>query len=89
MLQKEEILWYAFEPMRFKLGDGSWYKPDFGVHNIDFSMTFYEVKGFWREASRVRIKTAATLYPFFKFIAARKEGPTWGFETFGRWKETE
>lgn len=84
--QAGEILWYKYEPIRLKLGDGAWYKPDFGVLNADYSFTFYETKGHWREAARVRIKVAADLYPFFEFVAVRREKKMWTFEIFGRWK---
>lgn len=86
MLQREEIQWYAYEPIRLRLGEGSWYKPDFGALTKSDSFWLYEIKGFWREAARVRIKVAADRYPFFHFCAVTKKGPVWEFENFGRWK---
>ncbi len=65
-----EILWYAYEPMKFKLGDGAWFTPDFGVMLKDMTIEFRETKGFMREAANVRLKVAASKYPF-KFVLVK------------------
>ena len=75
-----EIQWFAFEPMRLRLAKGAMYTPDFGVLENDGSFTFYEVKGFWREAAKVRIKVARGLYPFFRFVVVRKGKGGWEYE---------
>lgn len=75
------VLWYRFEPMRLRLANGAWYKPDFGVKLSDGSFEFHETKGFWREAARVRIKVAAELFPF-RFIAVTRGGGNWKREEF-------
>lgn len=82
-----EIQHWAFEPVRFKLGEGAWYKPDFMVMLADGEIQFIETKGHWEEAARVRIKVAAELHPF-KFIAltCRCKSKRWSvakIETFG------
>lgn len=66
-----EVQRWLFEPIRLRLGEGAWYTPDFLVVFPDGFLEFHEVKGFWREAALVRIKTAASLYPEFKFIVAK------------------
>lgn len=77
-----EILWWRREPMRLRLADGSYYKPDFGVVPRDCVFELHETKGFWREAARVRIKVAAELFPF-KFIAIKRaKGGGWDREEF-------
>ena len=84
-LQKcnNEILDWRFEGIRFKLGDGAYYKPDFLIVKKD-RFEIHETKGHWREAAKVRIKTAATLYPWFKFVAVyqNKKPKRWVFEEF-------
>ena len=81
-----EILWYQFEGLRLRLADGAYFTPDFPVLNIDGSLEFQEVKGFWREAGKLRIRVAAGLYPFWKFYAVRKikkkDGGGWDIEGF-------
>jgi hypothetical protein len=77
-----EVLWYMFQPMGLNIGTGAKYRPDFGVLLSSGEFVFYETKGFWREASRVRIKVAAALFPF-RFIAvkwSKKDG--WDYEEF-------
>ncbi len=75
-----KILWYAFEPMRLKLGRGAWYTPDFAVLEDSGQFVCYEVKGFFREAAKVRIKVAKSLYPFLKFIVVRRQKGEWTYE---------
>ena len=75
MKQRGEILDYQFEAITFKLGHRCTYTPDFLVVFPDH-FEIHEVKGHWREAARVRIKVAASLYPWFRFVAVteRKRG---------------
>ena len=76
-----EIQWYKFEGIKLRLGEGAYFTPDFFVMTSNFSLEVHEVKGFWREAAKVRIKAASEMYPF-RFIAARKNGITWETEEF-------
>ena len=80
-----QILWYTFEGMTFKLADNTRYTPDFAVMRSDGLMEMREVKGFWRDDARVKIKVAAELFPF-RFIAikkrAKKAGGGWDMEVF-------
>lgn len=66
-----EILWYGFEAMRLRLGEGTWYKPDFCVMRRS-GLQVVEIKGFMREAARVRFNVAAELFPF-SFLMLRKQ----------------
>lgn len=77
-----EILWHRFQPMRLRLATGAYYKPDFGVQRPTGPFELHETKGFWREAARVRIKVAAELFPFFRFIAIKRDGGNWVREEF-------
>lgn len=66
-----EILWYAFEPWKFRLADKTFYTPDFGVLRADHQVECHEVKGFWQDDARVKIKVAAEQHPF-RFIAVKR-----------------
>lgn len=83
--QAGEILWYSFEGMTFKLADNTRYTPDFAVMRADGLIEIHEVKGFWRDDARIKIKVAAELFPF-RFIAvkkrAKKAGGGWSQEVF-------
>lgn len=64
--------WY-FEAIRFVLAPGTTYTPDFAVIGADGELYFVEVKGFWREDAKVKIKVAAGLFPFrFKAVQKKK-----------------
>ena len=80
-----EIVWFKFEAMTFKLADDTRYTPDFAVMLADGQMEIHEVKGFWTDDARVKIKVAAELFPF-EFIAikkkAKKDGGGWEKEVF-------
>lgn len=80
-----EIAWYKFEGVKLRLADSTFYTPDFAVMLTDGTLECHEVKGFWQDDARVKIKVAADLYPF-RFIAlkanAKKNGGGWSEEAF-------
>lgn len=80
-----EVLWYKFEGLKLRLADNTHYTPDFFVMRSDGQLEAHEVKGFWRDDSRAKIKIAADIYPF-RFIAAKqrakKNGGGWDIEVF-------
>lgn len=55
---------YWFEAMTFKLADDTRYTPDFMVQMMDDEIEFHEVKGRWMDDAKVKIKIAATMFPF-------------------------
>ena len=80
-----EIVWYRFEGMKFRLADNTFYTPDFAVMRSDGHLEMHEVKGYWHDDARVKIKVAAEMYPV-EFLAVRKktrrEGLGWKIERF-------
>lgn len=78
-----EILWHRFEDIKLRLANNTFYTPDFDVLAADGVMELHEVKGFWQDDARVKIKIAADQYPF-RFIAVRvrpkKDGGGWAVE---------
>lgn len=80
-----DILWHRFEGLKLRLADNTFYTPDFAVMAADGVMEMHEVKGFWRDDARAKIKIAAEQYPFrFKAIKAlaNKHGGGWEVENF-------
>ena len=79
------IAWFKFEGIKLRLADNTFYTPDFAVMLADGQMEAHEVKGFWRDDARAKIKIAADLYPF-RFVAikvkTKKDGGGWEVETF-------
>lgn len=80
-----EVAWFKFEGIKLRLADNTFYTPDFAVMLADGSLEMHEVKGFWQDDARAKIKIAADLYPL-QFIAvqakAKKDGGGWFVETF-------
>ncbi len=69
-----EIRSYSFECAKFKLAPLTFYTPDFMVVASDDVIEFHEVKGFWEDDARVKIKVFASLYPFrVKAITFKKK----------------
>ena len=83
--QSGYVAWFKFEGVKLRLADNTFYSPDFAVMLTDGQMQMHEVKGFWQDDARVKIKVAADLYPF-EFIAvkakAKKDGGGWSVEEF-------
>lgn len=80
-----EVAWFKFEGMKLRLADNTFYSPDFAVMLSTGELEQHEVKGFWQDDARAKIKIAADIYPF-KFIAikarAKKDGGGWAVEEF-------
>lgn len=78
-----EVLWYRFEGVKLRLADATFYSPDFAVMAKDGVMEMHEVKGFWTDDARVKIKVAASMYPFrFLAIKALPRKAGWAVENF-------
>lgn len=77
------VIWFAFEPLKLKLAKATFYTPDFLVMMADRSLEFHEVKGFWMDDARVKIKVAADKFGLFTFRAIKAgKGGAWEEETF-------
>jgi hypothetical protein len=80
-----DLLWHKFEGIKLRLADNTFLTVDFAVMRADGLLEMHEVKGFWEDDARVKIKVAASLYPF-RFIAvkprAKKNGGGWETEEF-------
>lgn len=76
--QNGALLWWAFEPIRLRIANGAWFCPDFAVLTSAGALEFIETKGgFIREAAMVRLKVAASLYPFtFRLVQFKKGAST-------------
>lgn len=80
-----EIEWFEFDALKLRLAGSTFYTPDFLVMMRDGSLEVHEVKGFWEDDARVKIKVAAEMFPF-RFLAvtakSRKQGGGWEYEEF-------
>lgn len=86
-----EILEFWFESLKFRLAKDLSYSPDFLVQLANGELEIHEVKGYWEDDARAKIKMAANLFPF-RFIGVTKATVKnngyvgWKFEQFG-WEE--
>jgi hypothetical protein len=75
-----EIKHYAYESLKLRLADKTFYTPDFVVLNNHDQLEIHEVKGgFITDDSMVKLKVAAEMHPF-RFFLARKENKNWHVE---------
>jgi hypothetical protein len=78
-LHAGEIVKYSFESLKLKLAKRTFYTPDFEVVTPE-CIEIHEVKGFWEDDARVKIKVAAKLFPEFKFVAVQFKKKKWLYE---------
>ena len=73
---------HAFERLKFRLADNTWYTPDFMVVEEGF-IVIYEVKGgFTRDDARAKWKIAADLNPWFIWRWAQWKDKKWIIEEY-------
>jgi predicted nuclease of restriction endonuclease-like RecB superfamily len=80
-----EVLWWKWNCIKLRLADNTFYVPDFMVLHKDLILTVYDVKGFWTDDAKVKIKVAASMYPFiFRAVSKvpKKNGGGWKAEEF-------
>ena len=71
-----EVLWWKFEGIKLRLAEATFYTPDFAVIVDSHVMELHEVKGYWQDDAKVKIKMAASMYPF-RFIAVTHSKKGW------------
>jgi hypothetical protein len=79
-----EVLRWRYQPVSLRLGYRLWYRPDFGLLLADGTFELHEVKGgkveqgpkgercvpYMREDAAVKVRAAASLYPWWSFVLA-------------------
>lgn len=80
------VLWWKFEGIKLRLADGCFLTVDFAVMTNGGgtmplgNLEMHEVKGFMEGDALVKLKVAASLYPF-RFVLvkakAKKDGGGW------------
>jgi hypothetical protein len=75
-LHRRAISVYWREGIKLRLAGRTWYTPDFAVYTWADGFTLVEVKGYMREDAAVKIKVAATLFPYWKFLLVYRQDRT-------------
>lgn len=80
-----EVLWWAFEAIKLRLADNTYYEVDFFVMKSSGQLEAHEVKGYAMDDSMVKLKVADELFPFrFLLIkAANKHCTRWNVKEIG------
>ena len=79
-LNAGEILWFKFEGLKLRLADNTFLTVDFFVMNKNNELEARDVKGYMMEDAKVKMKVAASIYPFKFFVVkakAKKDGGGW------------
>jgi len=77
-----EIVWWGYEAIKLRLAARTYFTPDFVLQPPVGRLEVHETKGYWREDARLKMKTAAELFPF-RFIGVQDAGRgNWQFEYF-------
>lgn len=82
------LVWYAFEGMKFRLADNTFYTPDFCVLMADGALEMHEVKGakgIFMDDAKVKVKVAAEMYPvrfFVAFPVPKSKGGGWEWQEY-------
>jgi hypothetical protein len=75
--------WVGVQSLTLKLGDDCRYTPDFWTVHFG-RMTAWEVKGFWRDDAKAKIKIASRQFRMFDFcVVMKRKGVK------GDWEVTE
>lgn len=77
------VLWWRFEGIKLRLADSTFLTPDFAVMNADRVIELHEVKGFMLDDANVKLKVAASQYPFTFFVVrarSKTDGGGWKIE---------
>jgi hypothetical protein len=72
--------WIGVQNITLKLADDTRFTPDFSVVNHDGEMRLIDVKGFQREDALIKIKVAARLFPFCRFVIVKRDGSGWNHQ---------
>lgn len=73
-----EVAYYAFEPIKVRLADATFYTPDFLVVLASGEMELHEVKGaFVMDDARLKFKVVAEHFPARLVWAQKKKGGAW------------
>ena len=76
-LRGQGYVWIGIQAITLKLGDDTRYTCDFMALDSRGDLHGREVKGFFRDDAKVKIKVAARQFPFIKFYVVKKDGQGW------------
>lgn len=79
VLRSRGLQWIGVQNITLKLADDTRYTPDF-FYIHDGRLNANEVKGFFRDDAKVKIKVAARLFPWIRFTLVFKSKSGWEYK---------
>ena len=82
LMHAGEIVWYKFEGIKLRLADKTFLTVDFAVMGANGLLEMHDVKGaraIYTDDAKVKMKVAASLYPF-RFVVAFPRKGGWDIE---------
>jgi hypothetical protein len=86
LLAEGKIARWGFEDHTLKLAHDTRYTPDFSVVADDGVIELHEVKGFFEDHAKVKIKVAAAMFPYRFYLVRKravKDGGGWEIKRIG------
>lgn len=75
--QAGEIRWWAFEAIKLRLADGTYFTPDFAVLTRDAELEMHDTKGHMEDDAAVKLKVARALFPMRFALVREVKGGGW------------
>ena len=75
------VIWWRYEAVGLRLADRTFYHPDFLVMMADGTLEAHETKGFMRDDANVKLKVAASAFPFVFRLVKKQKGGAWDIRT--------
>lgn len=85
-----DVVFHAFEPIKFRLADNTSYCPDFMTMDHGGHLRFIDTKAWWASAKKVgvtedamvKMKVVAEMYPMFVFLMTWNKDGAWEERVF-------
>jgi len=76
----ERVVWWSYEVVRVRYGDGAYHSPDFLCLLSDGALVVTEVKAHCTDAGRTRFKAAAGQVPVLRWVMVVQPSPQQAWE---------
>jgi hypothetical protein len=78
LLRRGPFLSIEAQSIKLRLGGRTWYTPDFvATEDVSGKIWAFEVKGFMRDDAAVKLKVAASMYPWMTWVLVTKGQLGW------------
>lgn len=82
LVRAGELQMWEYEAVGLRLGDDCFYYPDFLLVTSAGEIELHECKGHMRDDARVKFRSAAERWPFFRWVIVTSQGGTFHLEAY-------